>query len=165
MSRDVIRALEDAYGDSHRDLVYAYAFLGSSLEAQRRYEEAAEAFRHAAEMSGSVNLPDHPYTARSWKNYAEARIKQGMDAEAETALRTARAIYLRGLRFRTDSIAIGNEVAAVDTTLARVLIGRGTFDEAIDLLREAVMTARDSALIASANNALRTLTGDHRVRR
>jgi serine/threonine-protein kinase len=149
VSRDIIATLEQAYGPVHRDVAFGYVFLGMALSDQERYEEAAVAFRHAAEVSDSVNVPGHPDTADAWRRYGQVRYQQGDRAEAERALRDARRIYLLGLRTAADSVSVGDELAVVDTLLARTVGDDGRADEAVSLLREALDMAVDPELVAA----------------
>jgi tetratricopeptide (TPR) repeat protein len=124
-------------------------FLGMALSDQERYEEAAVAFQHAAELSDSVNVPGHPDTADAWRRYGQMRYQQGDRAEAERALRDARRLYLLGLRTAADSVSIGDDLAVVDTLLARTVGDDGRADEAVSLLREALEMAVEPELVAA----------------
>jgi serine/threonine-protein kinase len=159
LSRDVIRKLESTYGSMHRSLVFGYRFLGDALYHQHRYGEAADAFRRAAEISESVNLPGHLETANSWQWAATAHSRQGMRTEALDEWESARDVYRVGMLTAADSVVLGKGLAAIDTSFAILLHEAGRTDEAVGLLHESIEIANDSAIVHRAQEILRHMLG------
>jgi len=157
MSRDIIETLEDTYGTAHDDIALGYVFLGSALSRQRKYEEAAAAYLHAARISDSVNVPGHPATADAWRRYGEVLLLQDNNSAAQQAFREARRIQSVGFLAGADTAEAGDAVAAVDTLLAHTLLDEGRTAEAVAVLRDASRLASDARLIAAVTARLASL--------
>jgi serine/threonine-protein kinase len=154
MSRDIISTLEQAYGPIHNDVAFGYVFLGSSLSRQELHEDAADAYLNAVRVFEAVNVPGHRATADAWRRLGMARLAQGRRTEAEEAFIESRRVYAVGFQAGVDTLEVGNDVAVIDTLIARILLDDNRREQAIDHLLAARVLASDSTLLAAVNATL-----------
>jgi tetratricopeptide (TPR) repeat protein len=128
---DAQRHLETAIEMNGDDEAYYYA-LGGALVTQGRYAEAAEAYKKAAVLA--------PEIAELHRARAGALLAAGQLAEAQAAYLTAHRMDTK----HTPTVA----------GLVAVLAKQGRLDEAERLLRSALASDPDDALLRCAEAAL-----------
>jgi hypothetical protein len=83
-----------------------------------------------------------------------ARLAQGRRTEAEEAFIESRRVYAVGFQAGVDTLEVGNDVAVIDTLIARILLDDNRREQAIDHLLAARVLASDSTLLAAVNATL-----------
>jgi tetratricopeptide (TPR) repeat protein len=117
------------HGDRSPEAAWALLTLAWALRAAGRWTESAALCRHALELIEEVFGCDHPRTGWALVGLGLAAGCQGAHADAELALRRARANWAR--------VGHADRVAAVDELLIDLYVAQGRCHEALDLSAEA----------------------------
>jgi serine/threonine-protein kinase len=109
-----------------------YQTLGSVYESLGKLDQADSLLQMALERRKSVFGPDHPEVAESLLYLGGLRRDQAKFAESERLVREALAMDRRHLPAEHPAIAMAT------STLGQLLVMRGSYDQAIGVLTEAV---------------------------
>jgi serine/threonine-protein kinase len=160
LARRALEILQSKYGHYHHDVAWAYLFLGYALAADRKYEDAAEAFRQSALIADSVETPGYLYRGQAWYLYARNRFRIADLAGAEAAVRKSLDIYAL-----PDSTTREPEnLANSRRLLAQIREKRGAPQEAVAMLRLAfdgyvAVSATDPSVGPEAESTATELAG------
>lgn len=134
-----VYGMQGRYADSERVLMEAKAIaptygiywnLGTTLQVEGKYAQAAEMYRHAAELS--------PDSYQVWGNLGSAYLWSGQKAEAREALKKAIALAEQARKTQP-----GNP--DVIASLVRSYATLGDLQKSLPLIREVLALAANSA--------------------
>jgi serine/threonine-protein kinase len=140
-------------GDSHLDTAATLDALATTIRLEIDYKRAEPLFRTALGIRRSRLKPDDELIGRSMANLGECLYWEDQNQEAESWLRQALAIERPH--------GLGEDVNTSDMYLALVLERKGSYAEAVDLLREGVAISEKIDGLDSQNfaNSLHNLAG------
>ncbi len=121
---------ESILGSDNLDTAATLDALATSIRLNSEYTRAEPFFRKSLAVRQRKLRADDPLIGRSLSNLGECLYWEGEDAEAESLLRQALQLQR--------SHGLNEDVSASDNYLALVLQRKGNFQEASQLLREAV---------------------------